>query len=81
MRIEPDRKWYCPLLRASIAEGYCLDINYQRIGLFAPDVLADAMQRTSLNVEQVSEICMRCPNQPLSTEDYQELLVGNRQVH
>ena len=81
MKIEPNRQWYCPLLRSAIAEGHCLDVNYQRIGLFAADVLADAMQRTGLDVEQVSETCMRCPNQPLSPEDYQELLVGNRPIH
>ena len=64
-----------------IAEGHCLDINYQRIGLFTQDVLTEAMQSTGLDLEQISEICMKCPNQPLSPEDYEELLIGNRPVH
>ena len=81
MKIEPDRRWYCPLLRSMIAEGHCLDINYQRIGLFATDVLGDAMRSTGLDVDHISEICSRCPNQPLSPEDYEQLLVGNRPVH
>jgi hypothetical protein len=81
IEIEPDREWYCPLLLRMVAEGYCLDINYQRIGLFMPDVLTEAMQETRRSIDEINAICMGCPNQPLSPEDYNALLVGNRPVH
>ncbi|HKO54251.1 MAG TPA: hypothetical protein VJ276_00155 [Thermoanaerobaculia bacterium] len=61
-----DARWYCPLLGRQIAEGYCLDINYQRVGLFKPDVLKDVRTITKLAVEDVSNICRSCPNQPLT---------------
>jgi hypothetical protein len=81
LKIEPDRQWYCPLLNAMIEEGRCLDINYQRVGLFTPDALAEAMAATGLTVEGVSAICTACPNQPLAPEDYEALLVGGRPIH
>lgn len=68
-----DEKWYCPLLGRVIASGYCLDINYQRVGMFKPDVLKDVMRLTRLDVEGLSKICRSCPNQPLSDEDYAEM--------
>lgn len=71
-----DEKWYCPLLGREIASGYCLDINYQRVGMFKPDVLKDVMRLTRLDVEGVSRICRGCPNQPLSSEDYAEMGVA-----
>lgn len=68
-----DEKWYCPLLGRVIAAGYCLDINYQRVGMFKPDVLKDVMRWTRLDVDGVSKICRSCPNQPLSSDDYAEI--------
>lgn len=65
-----DTTWYCPLLGRQIAEGYCLEINYVRVGLFKPDALRDAMKTTGRTIAEVSDICRRCPNQPLSADDY-----------
>ncbi len=73
---ETDVRWYCPLIGRQIAEGYCLDINYQRVGLFKPDVLKDAMKITKLSVDGVSNICRSCANQPLTSSDYAELGVA-----
>jgi hypothetical protein len=65
--------WYCPLLGKWIAEGYCLDIYYQRVALFKADVLKTVQRATRLEVGGVSRICKACPNQPLSREDYEQL--------
>jgi hypothetical protein len=65
--------WYCPLLERIIESGYCVDINYQRVGLFKADVLKDVMKLTRLDVAGVSRICRSCPNQPLSRKDYNNL--------
>lgn len=80
LKIVPDREW-CPLLRTMLAEGHCLDINYQRIGLFIPDVLTDAMNATGLAIEAISEVGVSCPNQPLSPEANDSLLIGDRPTH
>ena len=60
-----DTQWQCPLLGRAIAEGRCLDINYQRLGYFQPDVLLEVQSETKKTVEEVSHICESCPNQPL----------------
>jgi hypothetical protein len=66
MNDEPD--WYCPLLKRTIEEGRCYDINVERLGYFKPDTLADAQRRTGLTVEEVSAVCEACPNLPLRSE-------------
>ena len=62
----PDTCWFCPLLNREIAEGYCLDIQYQRLGYCKPDVLTEAEQETRKSTDEVSAVCERCPNQPLA---------------
>jgi hypothetical protein len=65
----PERRaegWYCPLFSREIEVGLCLDINYQCLGLFKVDVLGDAQKESGKTVQEISEICEACPNQPLS---------------
>jgi hypothetical protein len=50
------------LLGEVIEDGYCADINLQRLGYFKPDVLLEAQVKTSKTVAQISEICEACPN-------------------
>lgn len=66
--IDPDRTWHCPLLQRTIAEGHCLDINYQRVGLFVPDVVTDVQRETGCAIDEISAICVRWPNQPLARD-------------
>jgi hypothetical protein len=65
---EGDICWYCPLLQREIAEGLCLDINYQRLQFCKADVLTEAQQETGKTVQEISLICEACPNQPLREE-------------
>jgi hypothetical protein len=48
-----------------IAEGYCLDVNYQRLRLFKPEVLLEVQRETGHSVEEISAVCEACPHQPL----------------
>jgi hypothetical protein len=57
--------WDCPLLKRWIEEGYCLDINYQRLGLFTADLLTRVQKETRLSVPSISAVCEACPNLPL----------------
>ena len=57
--------WYCPLLQRDIEQGLCLDINFQRLKYFKPDVLKDAQREAGKTIEEISSICEACPNQPL----------------
>lgn len=54
--------WFCPLLNREIAEGYCTDINYQRLGYFKHDVLKEAIAESGQTVEAISVVCEACPN-------------------
>jgi hypothetical protein len=66
--VVPDTGWFCPLLNRRIAEGHCLDINYQRLGLCKPDVLSDVQRVTCKTVAEIASVCEGCPNQPLRDE-------------
>jgi hypothetical protein len=63
-----DYFWSCPLLKRQIAEGHCLDINYQLLRLCKAYELADAQRETGKSVEEISLVCEACPNQPLRAE-------------
>jgi len=60
-----DVKVLCPLVRREIADGYCLDVNLERLGLFKTDSLRQMQQETGESVAEVSIECEACPNQPL----------------
>jgi hypothetical protein len=68
-QIVDDKRVECPLLKRCIAEGYCLDINFQRLGFIKPDVLTEAQQETGLTIEQVSAVCESCPHLPLKAKE------------
>ena len=68
MHILPDTLLNCPLLAREIADGLCLDINYQWRGMFKPDVLVTVSASTGKTVEQISATCRICPHQPLPTQ-------------
>lgn len=60
-----DRMVPCPLVGREIEEGYCLDVNLQRLGYFQSDVLLEVQLDTGLSVTKVSAFCKSCPHQPL----------------
>ena len=60
-----DYDWFCPLLNKEIEDGYCYDVNYQRLGCFKPDVLLEVKLRTGKSTEQISQVCDNCLNNPL----------------
>lgn len=67
--------WFCLLLNKEIDEGYCYDINYERLSYFHPGVLQQVKLRTGKSTEQISQVCENCPNNPLQKtnsddEDY-----------
>lgn len=56
--------WFCPLYEAEIAEGKCLDINYERRGYMATGCLAEVTKITGKREPLITETCERCPNLP-----------------
>jgi hypothetical protein len=65
---EGDPCWHCPLLDRDIAEGLCLDINYELLNIAALGLIAEIRQETGKSAEEVSSTCEACPNQPLREE-------------
>ena len=58
-------KIICPLYYdREISLGKCMDINYERLNHTKYDDMKDLTKITGKNIEELSEICNKCPNQP-----------------
>ena len=64
-----DDSWYCPLYKNQVSAGRCLDINYERIGLFCGHMFDEVTEATGIKRSEISETCLKCPNQPLREEN------------
>ncbi len=58
------QEWFCPLYQAAIAEGKCLDINYERLGYLAGGCLDEVTRLTGKKEPEISRTCESCPNLP-----------------
>lgn len=58
------KEYYCLLYEHEIAEGLCLDINYERLGYMSGGCLEDVLVRTGKSEPEVSRACTVCPNNP-----------------
>ncbi len=56
--------WYCPFYKRVIAEGKCLDINYERFGYMNADYLREVTRLTGKTKAEIDETCKACPNRP-----------------
>ncbi len=59
-----DQSWYCPLYKRTIAEGKCLDINFERLGYVRGEYLRELFRLTGKAKEAVDLKCQSCPNCP-----------------
>lgn len=57
-------EWFCPLYGRNIAEGRCLDINYERLGHMTAGCLAEITRLTGKREPEISRTCESCPNLP-----------------
>jgi len=58
--------WFCPLFGKDIAEGKCLDINYERLGYMADGCLDDVKRIMGKQEPEVTKTCESCSNLPVS---------------
>ena len=68
MTSKPESQWFCPLFGKNIAEGKCLDINYERLGYVSGGYLDDVKRTTGKQESEIAETCKACPNLPVSDE-------------
>lgn len=61
---ETRTSWYCPYYKRDIAEGKCLDINYERLGYMDAGCLREVTQLTGKTKTEIDETCETCPNFP-----------------
>jgi len=73
---EKRASWYCPLFGRDIAEGQCLDINYERLGYMHDECLKDVTKVTGKKEPEISETCERCPNMPLDPSSDRIIIPG-----
>jgi hypothetical protein len=59
------KEWYCPLYQKNIAEGKCLDINYERLGYMDCGCLLEVTQLTGKTKDEINRTCQSCPNLPI----------------
>jgi hypothetical protein len=57
--------YYCALLKGKIAEGRCLDINYENNNIKKPDEIISIGITFSYTLDEIRETCDKCPNNPL----------------
>lgn len=58
--------WFCALYQANIAEGKCLDINYERLGYMSSGCLNEVTKLTGKREPEISRTCEACPNLPFN---------------
>jgi hypothetical protein len=59
------KEWYCPLYKRSIAEGKCLDINFERLGYMNCGCLHEVTKLTGKTKAEIDRTCIECPNLPI----------------
>ena len=57
-------QWFCPIYDKDIAEGKCLDINYERLGYLDAGCLDELTRITGKKEPEISKTCESCPNLP-----------------
>jgi len=60
-----NKEWYCPLYKRNIAEGKCLDINYERLGYMNCGCLLEVTRLTGKTKAEIDLTCEACPNLPI----------------
>jgi hypothetical protein len=65
---DDQRAWWCPLYEAHIAEGKCLEINYERLGLMSGGHMEEIRKLRGMVPMRVCEVCRSCPNQPIGDD-------------
>lgn len=58
------KKWFCPLFQRDIAEGKCLDINYERLDYMQSGCLTEVTKLTGKRGAEINKVCNSCPNLP-----------------
>ena len=56
--------WFCPLYQRDIAEGQCLDINYELTDYKVEEYLNDIRKITGKDKSRILDVCKSCPNYP-----------------
>jgi hypothetical protein len=59
-----DSNYFCPLFGHDIAEGKCLDINYERLGYLSDGCLDEVTLITGKKEPEITSVCESCPNLP-----------------
>lgn len=69
MTADKTTHWLCPIFGKDIAEGKCLDINYERLGLLQDGCLDEIRKVTGMKEDEVNRTCEACPNLPVTNAD------------
>lgn len=76
MSRQVSKPWFCPFYKRDIAEGQCLDINYERIGLMEAGCIREVARLTGKTKAEIDETCKACPNFPFKEGLPQAILDG-----
>jgi len=73
-------KYFCPLYGRDIAQGKCLDINYERLGYLLNGCLDEIAAVTSKKEPEVTQTCETCPNLPFGDDLGSVIFPGDRKA-
>ena len=60
--------WFCPIYSRDIAEGKCLDINYERIGYMESGCFEEIRKLFGFSAQEIESKCKGCPRLPFNDE-------------
>lgn len=60
--------YFCPLYGRELAQGKCLDINYERLGYLSDGCLDEVTAVTGKKEPEISMTCQACPNLPFGDD-------------
>ena len=68
MTEQPKSSYFCPLYAHDIAEGKCLDINYERLGYLSNGCLYEVTALTGKKEPEITRTCKARPNLPFDDD-------------
>lgn len=69
---DTDREVFCPMAKATIKCGQCVQLHFELMGAFEPDFLMTLVKTYRLQFEEIEDHCNKCEYQPFKNAKQQE---------
>ncbi len=76
---DTSREVFCPMAKATIKCGQCVQIHFELMGAFDPDHLMTLVKSYRLQIEDVQAFCDKCEFQPFKKAKEEEEALKRQQ--